>query len=147
MKKIFSKIPRTRDRVLVESLEINGIKDKDNTKNKLNKIFNKVIEVKKEDDLLCANMIMMNEGIVGSHNLSNKSDIKETNKTLFFNHPSTGGGGAHKCCSNILQQNNEIEVEEWIEFSKEYKFDMNYSSEFVSSVKSEIERLRQYTIF
>merc|ERR1712224_1070838 len=27
LKKIFSKIPRTRDRVLVESLEINGIKD------------------------------------------------------------------------------------------------------------------------
>lgn len=121
------------------AVEINGLDDLEYSKNKLNNIFKNIINVKKEDDLLCANMIMMENGFVGSSNLSNKNSF-EFNNTLFFEHPSTGGGGAHKCCSNVITKNNEISVDDWINFSRNLNIEID--SQLLNGVKDEIKRIK-----
>jgi hypothetical protein len=110
--------------------------------NKLEKIFEKLIFVNKEDDLLAANMIVSDNGIVGSNKISNEN-IKQIEEEfpffLNFSHPSHGGGGAHKCCSNVISKNAKISIDEWILFSKEIGIDINDS--LIKGVKNEIERI------
>lgn len=126
------------------TIEMNKIKNKEKVKQMLHKIFMNIIEVDYEDDLLCANMIMTRDGIIGSSNLTNQNDFLEINKSLFFNHPSTGGGGAHKCCSNVLEQNSPIKLDEWAYFSKYYNIDID--QHFLEGVEQEIERIKHFTI-
>ena len=83
-------------------------------------------------------MIVTENNIVGSSKLKNKSEI------LFFynfNHPSHGGGGAHKCCSNTLNMNDMITVDEWLSFSQDIGIEIEDS--FLKGVKSEIERINK----
>jgi hypothetical protein len=120
-------------------VEMNGIGDKKEIARILDHIFDDIIEVSKEDDLLCANMIMNREGIVGSLKLSNICDLEKLNETFLFAHPSTGGGGAHKCCSNVLNRNSPISIDQWIDFMREY--DINASENFIIGVKNEMDRL------
>ena len=126
-------------------VEMNGINDKEKTKAILESIFENIVIVSKDDDLLCANMIMMQNGIVGSSRLTNQDDFESLNRTYFFNHPSTGGGGAHKCCSNvIIDHKTSISVDNWLEFLKEYEMQDNINSEFIQGVKDEIVRIKGY---
>ena len=108
---------------------------------KLDRLFETKILVDKEDDLLCANMIVTENNIVGSSNIKKKQDIPNF---YHFNHPSHGGGGAHKCCSNTLNLNNPITIEDWISFSKD--IGINIDEPFIEGVKSEIERLKMSII-
>ena len=55
-----------------------------------------------------------------------------------------GGGGAHKCCSNIINVNQSISIEEWLEFCK--KLDINVKNDFILGIKSEINRLKNFFI-
>jgi hypothetical protein len=122
-------------------VEMNGMGRKTKTKNKFDKIFENIVNVSIEDDLLCANMLLMNDGYIGSSKLSNKSELDKLNKTLYFNHPSIGGGGAHKCCSNVMDKNKEISIEEWSDYLNNYN--INVSQSFIQGVKEEIERLKK----
>ena len=61
-----------------------------------------------------------------------------------FIHPSYGGGGAHKCCSNVINVNKSISIEEWLEFCK--KLDINVKNDFIVGIKSEIKRLENFFI-
>ena len=117
--------------------EENGLDE--NYENLLLKLFEKIIPVKKEDDLLCSNMIVSQNCIIGSSLIKNKKSIPNY---FHFNHPSTGGGGAHKCCSNIINHNDKLTIEDWIDFNK--KLDINIKSSFIEGVNSEIERLKYY---
>ena len=87
-------------------------------------------------------MIVSNKGIVGSNKISN-TNINEIEKEFpfFFNfsYPSHGGGGAHKCCSNVISKNDKISIDEWIIFSKKIGIDINDS--LIKGVKNEIERI------
>lgn len=125
-------------------IEMNGISNKEKTEKKLNYIFENIIKVQNKDDLLAANILMMSNGIVGSNNLSNKYDFEKINRSYFFNHPSVGGGGAHKCCSNIMTKNKEISIDEWKSYIKHY--DIKVDNNFIDSVKGEIFRIKQYNI-
>lgn len=103
---------------------------------RLNRLFKTKIAVDKNDDLLCANMIVTENNIVGSSKIKNKNEIPNFYN---FNHPSHGGGGAHKCCSNTLNLNDVIMVDDWLSFSKDIGIDID--DHFVEGVKSEIERI------
>ena len=116
--------------------EKNGFEEK--YLHKLNMLFDTMIPVSKEDDLLCANMIVTENNIVGSSKLKNKSEIPNFYN---FNHPSHGGGGAHKCCSNTLNMNDMITVDKWLSFSQDIGIEIEDS--FVKGVKSEIERINK----
>ena len=105
--------------------------------NVLDMLFEKMIPVNKEDDLLCANMIVSPEHIVGSANIKNKHQIPNFYN---FNHPSHGGGGAHKCCSNTLNMNPTISIDEWISFSED--IGIHVDDHFIKGVKSEIDRVK-----
>jgi len=118
-------------------LEKSGIDIK--YRNILKKLFNQIIYVKKEDDLLCANMIVLKDTIIGSSKISNKKLIPNYHH---FNHPSYGGGGAHKCCSNFININEELTINDWFEFNK--KLDINLSKNFIEGVKSEMFRLNNF---
>ena len=86
----------------------------------LNRLFEEIVYVNKNEDLLAANMIVTNKGIIGSKkiNKDNILQIQKNNRFFFsFDHPSSGGGGAHKCCSNVINKNKEISISEWISFS------------------------------
>ena len=109
--------------------------------NILNKLFLNKISVSKEDDLLSPNMIVSPKYIIGSSNISNKHNIPNF---YHFIHPSYGGGGAHKCCSNIINVNQSISIEEWLEFCK--KLDINLNSDFINGIKTEINRLEKFFI-
>ena len=104
-------------------------------------LFKYKIAVSKDDDLLSPNMIVSPDHIIGSSNITNKDEIPNY---FHFNHPSYGGGGAHKCCSNVLNINQKISIEDWIEFSK--NLDININKEFINGVKSEIKRLENFFI-
>ena len=104
-------------------------------------LFEYKIAVSKDDDLLSPNMIVSPDHIIGSSNITNKDEIPNY---FHFNHPSYGGGGAHKCCSNVLNINQKISIEDWIEFSK--NLDININNEFINGVKSEIKRLEKFFI-
>jgi len=106
----------------------------------LKKLFEKIIFVDMNDDLLAANMIMKKNGIVGSSSLQNKTDFENINNTFLFKHPSLGGGGAHKCCSNVINQDKEIKLEDFILFLKNY--DIKYDESLIRGVEEEIERLK-----
>lgn len=108
---------------------------------KLNKMFETIIPVNKEDDLLCANMIVTENNIVGSSKLKNKDNIPNFYN---FNHPSHGGGGAHKCCSNTLNMNQAISIDDWLSFSQDIGIDID--DHFIEGVKSEIERINNVFI-
>ena len=103
---------------------------------RLNRLFKTKTPVDKNDDLLCANMIVTENNIVGSSKIKNKNEIPNFYN---FNHPSHGGGGAHKCCSNTLNLNDVITVDDWLSFSKDLGIDID--DHFVEGVKSEIERI------
>ena len=109
--------------------------------NILDKLFDKKIPVSKKDDLLSPNMIVSPNHIIGSSNISNKNDIPNF---FHFIHPSYGGGGAHKCCSNVINVNKSISIEEWLEFCK--KLDINVKNDFILGIKSEIKRLENFFI-
>ena len=109
--------------------------------NILDKLFDKKIPVSKKDDLLSPNMIVSPNHIIGSSNISNKNEIPNF---FHFIHPSYGGGGAHKCCSNVINVNKSISIEEWLEFCK--KLDINVKNDFILGIKSEIKRLENFFI-
>lgn len=112
---------------------------------KLKIIFDKLICINKEDNLLGANMIVLNNGIIGPDNISNEEEIIDRFPFFFkYSHPSLGGGGAHKCCSNVIQRNNEIKLSDWINFSEELgiKLDTN----FIIGVKNELDRMKNISI-
>jgi len=109
--------------------------------NILDKLFNKKIPVTKKDDLLSPNMIVSPNHIIGSSNISNKNEIPNF---FHFIHPSYGGGGAHKCCSNVINVNKSISIDEWLEFCK--KLDINVKNDFILGIKSEIKRLENFFI-
>ena len=58
-----------------------------------------------------------------------------------FNHPSSGGGGAHKCCSNSLTVNKEISFDKWLYFCK--LLNINVNKYFIKGIKSEINKLKK----
>ena len=122
-------------------VEMNGVKNEEDTRRILETIFENVIEVRKEDDLLCANMIMQEDGIVGSSKLSNIEELEKVNKGFFFPHPSTGGGGAHKCCSNVLMRNRPLTITDWRYFLKEYGMVNNVDELFIEGVDEEMDRI------
>ena len=105
----------------------------------LHKLFEQIIYVDKKDDLLCANMIVRKDGIVGSSRITNIIDILKYTYFLNFVHPSTGGGGAHKCCSNIMEKNETLYVHNWIDFCKSLNIEIDW--EFVKGVRDETDRL------
>ena len=107
----------------------------------LDTLFEHKIAVSKDDDPLSPNMIVSPNHIIGSSNITNKDEIPNY---FHFNHPSYGGGGAHKCCSNVLNINKKIPIEEWIEFTK--KLDIKINNDFINGVKSEIKRLEKFFI-
>jgi hypothetical protein len=109
--------------------------------NILDKLFDKKIPVTKKDDLLSPNMIVSPNHIIGSSNISNKNEIPNF---FHFIHPSYGGGGAHKCCSNVINVNKSISIDEWLEFCK--KLDINVKNDFILGIKSEIKRLENFFI-
>tara|TARA_Y100000589_G_scaffold241848_2_gene229397 strand:- start:84 stop:1388 length:1305 start_codon:yes stop_codon:yes gene_type:complete len=109
--------------------------------NILDKLFDKKIPVTKKDDLLSPNMIVSPNHIIGSSNISNKNEIPNF---FHFIHPSYGGGGAHKCCSNVINVNKSISIEAWLEFCK--KLDINVKNDFILGIKSEIKRLENFFI-
>ena len=86
-------------------------------------------------------MIVSPNYIVGSSNITNKHEIPNFHH---FIHPSYGGGGAHKCCSNIISVNKSISIDKWLEFCK--KLDINVNTNFINGVKSEINRLENFFI-
>lgn len=102
----------------------------------LNSLFSQLIPVNKDEDLLCANMIVTPGQIVGSSNIKN-----EINNFYSYVHPSSGGGGAHKCCSNIININSSISLSEWICFNKELGIEVNNS--FIKGVHSEMDRIKK----
>lgn len=105
----------------------------------LNRLFEHMIPVKKEDDLLCANMIVTPSNIVGSSKIKNKNMI---DNFYNFNHPSHGGGGAHKCCSNTLNLNSSINIDNWISFCND--IGISVDEYFVEGVETEMERINKY---
>lgn len=109
--------------------------------NILEKLFEKKIPVTKKDDLLSPNMIVSPNHIIGSSNISNKNEIPNF---FHFIHPSYGGGGAHKCCSNVINVNKSISIDEWLDFCK--KLDINVKNDFILGIKSEIKRLENFFI-
>tara|TARA_B100001564_G_scaffold348023_1_gene349453 strand:+ start:1871 stop:3184 length:1314 start_codon:yes stop_codon:yes gene_type:complete len=109
--------------------------------NTLNRLFGHKINVSKNDDLLSPNMIVSPKYIVGSSNITNKHEIPNF---YHFIHPSYGGGGAHKCCSNIISVNKSISIDKWLDFCK--KLDINVNTNFINGVKSEINRLENFFI-
>ena len=82
---------------------------------------------------------LIEKGVFSSKDV--KKELENTNRTFLFNHPSTGGGGAHKCCSNILERLNEININDWIYFVKYY--DMPVSDDFIKGVNNEIIRIKK----
>ena len=109
--------------------------------NILKKLFKQKISVSKYDDPLGPNMIVSPNHIIGSSNISNKNEIPNF---YHFIHPSYGGGGGHKCCSNVINVNKSISIEEWLEFCK--KLDINVKNDFILGIKSEINRLKNFFI-
>lgn len=110
--------------------------------NILEKIFDKIFFINSNDDLLGANMIVNKNGIVGSSKLNTNLKNKiSANFPFFYNfvHPSSGGGGAHKCCSNIIKEQNEISINNWISFSK--NIGININNNLLFAVKEEQKRL------
>ena len=115
------------------------VKDVLDDEKNLHKLFERIIYVDKKDDLLCANMIVRKDGIVGSSRITNDSEILKYTDFLNFIHPSTGGGGAHKCCSNIMEINETLNIHNWIDFCKSLNIELN--DEFIIGVKDETKRL------
>merc|ERR1712083_544983 len=109
----------------------------------MNGLFENVIKIDRNDDLLGANMVMSEHGCVGSSKLSKetKAEVRSVNKFLEYEHPSVGGGGAHKCCSNITRSGgSELSIPDWIQFTAQ--FDMNVPNNFIQAVELEMQRLR-----
>ena len=104
----------------------------------LKRWFNNVVEV---DDPLGANMIMSQHGIVGCSDVELNGSF-QTNPIFMFKHPSTGGGGAHKCCSNVMKTNPPLQVEDWVHFLNQHNIPQPPLS-FINGVKTEIERIQQ----
>jgi hypothetical protein len=108
----------------------------------LNRLFTTILYVDMNDDLLGANMIVSQEGIVGSSKLNNKTK-QELNENfpffLDFVHPSSGGGGAHKCCSNVISKKKSISVGEWASLMDE--LGINLQKQFIQGVQNELNRL------
>ena len=108
----------------------------------LNRLFAKILYIDMNDDLLGANMIVNQKGIVGSSKLNNKTkqELKE-NFPFFldFEHPSSGGGGSHKCCSNVISKKKSISVDEWTSLMDE--LGINLHKQFIQGVQNELNRL------
>ena len=116
----------------------NGLQE--NYKNKINNLFKNIIEVDINEDLLAANMILSKSGAVCSSNISKIDEIKEfIPKVVNYIHPSHGGGGAHKCCSNVLKIDKEISIDEWISFCEYNNIYLN--NNLIKGVKNELDRL------
>lgn len=110
----------------------------------LSQLFKNIIVVNEDEDILGANMIVTNNLVVGSSNINKETreKIVSVNKNfLGYIHPSSGGGGAHKCCSNTGGKGKlrPISIEEWLEFVD--KLNMDVSEHLIISIKDEIERL------
>ena len=109
----------------------------------IKKIFKRVIEVDSKNDSLIANILLTPNCAIGSpyldnHNISDFHQIYE--KTFLFEHPSKGGGGAHKCCSNVIPVNkNNIIINDWINFSHILGIDI--SKNLIKAVLNENKRL------
>ena len=114
----------------------------DNNLKILNRLFKKIIYVNMEDDLLSANMIVNKYGIIGSSNINNKTkkEIRDNFPFFYdFEHPSSGGGGAHKCCSNVISKRKPISVSEWVSFIKDLGIEPG--EQLIQGVKNELHRL------
>ena len=94
------------------------------------------------DDLLAANMIVHKYGIIGSSDIDNKTKEDIRNNFPFFydfKHPSSGGGGAHKCCSNVISKRKIISIDDWINFMKELGIEPG--EQLIKGVQNELHRL------
>lgn len=107
----------------------------------MKRLFKHIITVDEQDDPLAANVLMNPHGIVGSNKLKNKGEFQLT-RTLFFDHPSIGGGGAHKCCSNVMKIIKPLSIEEWLDFMNYYN--IPFSPSFLKGVYDEYDRIGQF---
>ena len=108
----------------------------------LNRLFKKIIYVDTEDDFLAANMIVNKYGIIGTSDINNsiKRDIRKNFPFFYdFKHPSSGGGGAHKCCSNVISKKKPISIDEWISFMKDLGIEPH--NQLIKGVQNELQRL------
>lgn len=116
----------------------------------LKRFFKHLIPVDANEDPLIANMIVTKEGVVGTSKISKEKidAIKEAGKDyLGYEHPSRGGGGAHKCCSNIINRDiKKRDLEEWVKIMKTEKTEYEYElkDHFKEAVKEEIERIKDF---
>jgi len=122
------------------NIEKNGLEKK--TLSLIKNVFENIIFVDMNHDLLAANVIITNDGIVCSSNLKNKEEIKKNNKILDCIHPSFGGGGSHKCCSNVIKKNKSIKFEDYIYFLNYYNLDIKENA--LLGIKNELDRLKGF---
>ena len=89
----------------------------------INKIFGKIIYLDDSRDNLIANAIVTPEYVVAGAGLSDENidEIKKTHSLIQYKHPSSGGGGAHKCCSNVISISDEISYQDWTEFNSKIR--------------------------
>ena len=66
---------------------------------------------------------MTPEYVVAGAGLSDENidEIKKTHSLIQYKHPSSGGGGAHKCCSNVISISDEISYQDWTEFNSKIR--------------------------
>lgn len=103
----------------------------------LRRIFDKIHFVNTDEDPLIANMVINKNGIVGGKKINKDvlQKIRDHTEYIGIDHPSLGGGGAHKCCSNVLEQSKSITIDEWINRSKYFGVNKVVTKEFVDVLK------------
>ena len=85
---------------------------------KINDLFEDIIYVSGED-LLAANMIVSNEGVVGTSRISNGDYIRNQFPLLKISFIHQQVEVEYKCCSNVININKKISIDEWIAFSND----------------------------
>ena len=90
----------------------------DGSYDKLKEIFKTKISVPSKNDPLVANMVVTDNCVVGGDiDTDTKKFFNQIGKNYFgYEHPSRGGGGAHKCCSNVICKRNPLTIRDWIYF-------------------------------
>jgi len=111
---------------------------------KLNKIFKTKIPVSAKDDPLIANMIVTDNCVVGGDiNNAIKENFKLINKEYQgYAHPSRGGGGAHKCCSNVICKKQPLTIRDWVYFF--VNNNMNIDVAFFHAIFEEYNRVGEF---
>ena len=110
----------------------------------LKKYFKNQIAVCSLEDPLIANMIVTSNCVVSENLPKDVSKVfdKLGYSHLEYQHPSKGGGGAHKCCSNVISKNGPISVDDWLNFNSLY--DIKTTSAFIIAVLQETVRLKSF---